>query len=399
MARILDQKTVDQLTLADGQFIFDSEPSLRGFAVRLRRDAKGRLAKTWIVQYRTPDGQRRRTLGNAARMTAVVARKKAAAWIAKVEAGDDPAATNDDERKATALKFSKAVEQYLSMKESEVRGSSLKIMRLYLTGRYFSSTLHSMPVAKITKSHVSQSLVALSSESGRSTARAARRHLAAFFAWCVTCGHSDINPCVGAVKFNASDSRDRVLSDDELRAVWNACGDDHYGRIVRLLALTGCRREEIGGLRWEEVDLDDATITLPKERTKNGHKHLVPLAPAAVDILSSIERIAGREFVFGSYCQGFSGWAEKKQKLGDGISEPWTLHDLRRSFRTGLGRLGVPPHIAERCVNHHQGGMEDVYNKYRYEGEIADAMMRWADHVLSVASGTARKVVPIKRTA
>jgi pimeloyl-ACP methyl ester carboxylesterase len=164
-------------------------------------------------------------------MTATVARKKAAAMIAEVEKGNDPAAAKDDERKATALKFDKAAALYLSMKESEVRGSSLKITRLYLTGPYFTK-LHSMPVAKITKSHVSEALVALASKSGKSTARAARRHLAAFLVWCVSCGHSDINPCVGAVKFNASDSRDRVLSDDELRAVWNACGDDHYGRIV-----------------------------------------------------------------------------------------------------------------------------------------------------------------------
>jgi integrase len=131
------------------------------------------------------------------------------------------------------------------------------------------------------------------------------------------------------------------LSDDELRAVWNACGDDHYGRIVKLLALTGCRRDEIGGLRWSEVNLNAATITLPAERTKNGHRHVVPLAPAAVDILSTIERVVGRDFVFGQYGQGFSGWADKKQKLGDSVGS-WVLHDLRRTFRTGLGKLGVP---------------------------------------------------------
>jgi integrase len=397
MARLLDQNTVNALTLADGQFIFDSEPSLRGFGVRLRTDAKGRLAKAYFVQWKNSDGsQRRRVIGNAARMTAAVARKKAQGMIAKVEKGNDPAAVKDDERKATTLKFGKAVEQYLSLKD--VRESSLKITRLYLIGPYFAK-LHSMPVAKITKSHVSEALVALNSKSGRSTANAARRHLAAFFAWCVTCGHSDVNASVGAIKFKASESRDRVLSPDELRAVWTACDvNTDFGRIVRLLTLTGCRREEIGGLRWEEVDLDAATITLPKERVKNHHAHVVPLAPAAVDILSSVERIVGREFVFGQRGRGFSGWSGKKQNLGDSVSE-WTLHDLRRTFRTGLGRLGVPPHIAERCVNHHQGGMEEVYNKYRYEREIASAMMQWADHVASVVSLTPSKIVPIKRTA
>ena len=126
------------------------------------------------------------------------------------------------------------------------------------------------------------------------------------FAWAAS-----INPVVGTNKPAGSIPRDRVLDDDELAAIWRACKDDDFGRIVRLLALTGCRREEIGGLRWAEIDLAKGTLSLPKERVKNKRTHVLPLPGLAIEIIESAPRRIGREFLRGA-CGGFHGLARSK---------------------------------------------------------------------------------------
>jgi integrase len=385
---MLDQATVDRLTLADGQFIFDSEPSLRGFGLRLRQDAKGRLAKTYIVQYKTSDGQRRRTLGNTARMKADVARKKAAQWIAEIEKGNDPAAAKDREHKPT--KFSAAVKDYLEAKD-DLRPASLKNATLYLNSAKYFGPLHDIAVNRIERGDVTKCLDAIKKASGNTTALCCRAWISAFYGWAIEGGLADQNPVVGSRKFVKADPRERVLSDDELRSVWNAAdpGKD-FGRILRLLVLTGCRRQEIGSLKWSGVDLKAKTITIPGDRAKNHQAYTLPLMPAALDILKSIPRVG--EFVFAGK-RGFNDWTKQKKLLNDGIAE-WNIHDLRRTFRTGLARLGVRPDVAERAVNHVKKDIEKVYDVYDYKAEISSALKRWHDHVMSV---TGHNVIPLRQ--
>jgi integrase len=197
--------------------------------------------------------------------------------------------------------------------------------------------------------------------------------------------------------------RDRVLSDSELVTIWNACGDDDFGRIVRLLILTGCRREEVGGLRWKEINPDTGVLTIPGERTKNHRALALTLPEAALDILRSAERREGREYVFGNRGGSFSAWSYATIRLNSRIIEVegkpldrWTLHDLRRTMRTGIGKLGVPPHVAELCINHVRGGIEAVYDRHKYEREIQSALALWADHVLAAVENRARKIVPLR---
>ncbi len=175
--------------------------------------------------------------------------------------------------------------------------------------------------------------------------------------------------------------RDRVLTDQELAAVWRSCADDDFGRIVKLLILTGCRREEIGGLKWSEIDLDTGGMTIPGERTKNHRTLILTLPPMAIDILRSIPVKDGRDFVFGSTGGAYSAWSyattarQPRINMAEGRPLPhWTLHDLRRTFRTGLGRLGVQPHVAERCMGHVQGGVERIYDRHKYQDEIKFAL-------------------------
>jgi integrase len=198
--------------------------------------------------------------------------------------------------------------------------------------------------------------------------------------------------------------RDRVLNDDEVRAIWNACEEDDGGRIIKLLLLTGCRREEIGGLKWSEVNLDTSLLTIPGTRTKNHRTLELTLPDVATDILRSVPRQEDRDFIFGRFGGAFSGWSAAKLRLDARIAmaagkpiAAWRLHDLRRTMRTNLGKLGVRPDIAELAINHVQGGVQAIYDRYRYQREIAAALALWADRVLAIAEGRESNVVALQR--
>jgi integrase len=163
--------------------------------------------------------------------------------------------------------------------------------------------------------------------------------------------------------------------------------------------LTGCRREEIGSLQWSEINFDASTITLPAERTKNAQTHIVPLTDAALSILQEIPH-RDRAYVFGRTEARFSGWSKSKREL-DAIvgvmKEPWTLHDLRRTVRTGLGKLGVAPHVAEAVLNHLPAKLIRTYDRNTYAAEKRDALERWANHLaVAVAQATGANVVKLK---
>jgi integrase len=191
------------------------------------------------------------------------------------------------------------------------------------------------------------------------------------------------------------------LSGDEIRTVWNACDDSDYGRIVRLLILTGCRREEIGGLRWSEIDMENCTITLPAERCKNGREHIVPLSGMALDVLKSIPRREG--FVFGTRGGGFKIWTHGKRALlaTTGAMADWRLHDIRHTVSTGMNDIGIDPHIVDASLNHlsNREAIERRYNHSEYRAQKAQAFTRWADHVRGLLDGTGDRIVPLRRTA
>jgi hypothetical protein len=167
-------------------------------------------------------------------------------------------------------------------------------------------------------------------------------------------------PSVGA--------RTRLLDDGELAAIWRAAGSGQFDSIVRLLMLTGARREEIGGLRWSEIDLDRAVIVLPGERTKNSREHVVALSTDAISILKAQPRRldrggAPRDLVFGHGMRGYSGWSKSRRELDARLEAAGTpvpdfvLHDFRRALSTWLHEAGFPPHVVERLLGHLQPGL------------------------------------------
>jgi integrase len=236
------------------------------------------------------------------------------------------------------------------------------------------------------------------------TAIRARSHLSGLFAWGIAQGLMGINPAVGAAQLKPPPTRDRVLDNRELAAVWSEAGDDAFGRVVRLLILLGQRRTEVGGMAWSEVDIERGTWTIPAQRAKNGRAHTLPLPAAALNIINSVPRMVNRDCLFGERSSGgFTLWAFAKAALDDRLGDrvkPWTLHDLRRTFCTRLADLGVLPHVVEAAVNHqsgHKRGPAGIYNRSTYTNEVRAALAMWSDHVRALVEGGERKVLPMQR--
>jgi integrase len=207
------------------------------------------------------------------------------------------------------------------------------------------------------------------------------------FNWAIREGYElPANPVAGSN--SPAKPPSRVLSDAELVQLWRACGDDDFGRIIRLLALTGQRREEVGSMQWTEIDLGKAEWTIPAERTKNSRQHAVPLTSMALSLLPEPN---GRQWLFGVGARGFSGWSAAKRSLDARaqIPTPFTIHDIRRSVATGIANLGTLPHVIEAVLNHISGsraGVAGIYNRARYAGEMREALERWADHIAAITT-------------
>jgi integrase len=400
----LDAKTTAGLALSKGrdeEICWDAE--LEGFGLRLRRRADGGLLRNWVTQYRANGHTRRVTIGAADKITPAQARDAARKILARVELGHDPQAEKGAKRQQAAHTVRATVADYLEAKQPALRPESFRVTKLYLTGPYFRS-LHPQPVTAVTRADVATCVRTIVRKHSTATAAAARRTLSAFFAWCIAEGllGNGANPVDGSHRPADPAPRDRVLGDPELAAIWAACGDDDHGRIVRLLILLGSRRQEIGGLRWSELDFDAGMWTLPKERSKNGRAHTIALPAAALAIIEAVPR-TDRDHLFGNRSgAGFTSWAPAKAALDRRLARavrPWRAHDVRRTVATRMADIGVEPHVIEAVLNHqsgHKAGIGGVYNRSSYERAVKAALARWGEHMLALTEGRESKIVPLR---
>ena len=362
------------------------DDSLSGFGLRMHPGGR----KTWFVQYRLGAKQRRMKLGTAENLDADEARKKAKAALAKVALGRDPALETADVRAQAAVTLKACAEDYLT-RYAAVRLKPRSLLEVQRHLRKHWKPLAERPLNSITRALVAARLAAIAKDSGPFASNRARAALSSFFSWAIAEGLVDTNPTAGTNKATDEAPRDRVLTDEELRLVWQQAGPGDYGAIVRLLVLTGCRREEVAALAWSELQV--ATWRIAAERTKNGLPHEVHLAPAAVELLTSLPRRDGRDLVFGSRGP-FSGWSKAKAELDARMVEalhqmhgpkarltPWRLHDIRRTFATGHANLGTPPHVVEALLNHTPPRLVRTYNRGVYIEERRAALTLWAKHV------------------
>jgi integrase len=228
--------------------------------------------------------------------------------------------------------------------------------------------------------------------------------LSSFFGWLKKNRRTEQNPCADIDRPDASPPRDRVLTQPEIVRFWNACDKvgEPIGQVLKLLLLTGCRRTELAGMRRHELG-DDGTFVIPSSRTKNKRPHVVPLPPLARTIIASVKPVASPVgYVFtNSGKSPVGGWSMIKNRLDAAMGNlpAWRLHDLRRTFVTGLADLGIRPDVIELAVNHRsglRGGIAGVYNKSELLPERRAALERWAGHVKGLVAGKPTKVVSMR---
>jgi integrase len=392
----LTVKSADGLRLKPGQkerIAFDDD--IPGFGLRIREGG----SRTWIFQYRIGSKQRRMVLAsaNSAQLNLADVRKTASKLQGRVALGQDPAKDKETARREVENTFAVFADQFLEARKSSWRAGTYREARRHLTQH--AKPLHSFPIAAVSQYNIAKLLEDVAKKNGGVTANRVRTSLSSLLGWIIKKGIRLPEGNVASYTEKPVDekSRDRVLSDAELKGIWKACLDDDYGAIIKLLMLTGSRANEIGALRWNEVH--DEQIVLPAERTKNRRAHIIPLSDVAKKMIPP--RRADRKFVFGRHDTGFQGWSHCKAALDQRAKlEHWAVHDLRRTVATRMAELGVQPHIVEAVLNHvsgHKGGVAGIYNRATYDKEKREALNVWAEHVTALVEGRAATVVPLKR--
>ena len=380
-------KTAVEGLESGGKWLWDTE--VKGFGARRQVDGV-----FYYLRYRQAGRQCVKSLGrHGSGLTAETARSKAKQKLGKAASGIDPFAEEAIARAAET--FGNEVKRYLSHKQPTMKPRAYREVVRHLM--VHAKPFHRLRLSEIIRRTIAVRLTEIGEASGPVAKNRVRASLSAFFAWAITEGFIEVNPVAGTAKADEGHARERVLSPAELAAIWAALPQDHFGDIVRLLILTGQRREEIGGLRWSEIDFGRGLIILPSARTKNNRLHELPLSPPVKAILERQLRRNSRDFVFGLGQGGFSGWSDCKARLDQDLFDArkpkakpmpdWRLHDLRRTAATGMAERGVLPHIVEAVLNHvsgHRSGVAGIYNRARYETEMRGALERWAEYVEAI---------------
>jgi integrase len=410
VARLTPQQ-VATLSLPPGKtdaLYFDD--AVPGLALRVRASGN----RSWVFQYRIGSRQRRLVLAAAAALTPHEARKRAALLHAEVKLGRDPAGDKGKARVRASETFGAVLPLFLARQRERLRPRAFAEVERHL--KTHAKRLHHLPLADIGRRDVAGVLTAVAARLSGASANRVRTSLSSFFGWCLREGLLlETNPAAWTER-REEVARTRLIGDDELREIWTALRGDAYGDVVKLLILTGARREEIGALRWSEVNFDLGLIALGPARTKNHRRCEIMLSPPALEILRARPRLTWADgspcdLVFGRGARGFSDWVGSKTDLdhriaarragGDRVKPmpPWTLHDCRRLLSTLLHeRLRVQPHIVESILGHvgHQAGTPGRYNLSSYRAEKAIALQRWAELVSAIVEDRASRIVALR---
>ncbi len=403
----LSDKMIAALACPAGRkdiLLFDAD--LKGFGLRVTE----RGVRSFLYQYRAGSAVRRQRLGQWPATTASAARKMAEQIRGAALAGRDPVVETKTARQAQAATDAAAK----ARRKADMYKVSTLVddwKRLHLASRSASYSLEAprrlnaalgvsadLPVDQFDRSAAVKAVDRMAKDSGPIQANRVRAYGRACFGWAVKRGTVTENPFGTLPKAAAETSRDRVLTDAELGALWLACGQvgSSWSALVRLLILTLQRRGEVAGIAWTEVVGD--LWHLPRDRTKNGLATDVPLPAAALDVLEMVDRFDGCPLVLS---QGLdnppSGFGRLKARLDAKLPAdmpPWTLHDLRRTGATGLQRLGVRLEVTEAVLNHVSGsraGIVGVYQRHGWAAEKRAALDLWAAHVLACAESASEK--------
>jgi integrase len=361
------------------------DASCRGFG--LRALSSGR--RTWIFQYRDEHKRTRRiALGDVSAVGLDAARQAARQHAANVTRGANPSAERKSKRSAPSVL--EVIEAYLRHAKLRQRARSYEETERHLLKH--AAPMHHDRAEAVRRADITRLLDRVSEIAGPFAANRVRASLSALWSWGLRAGLIDCesNPVTLTLR-HPEKARERTLADTELNAIWAATeGGGDYARIVRLCLLTGCRRDEIGGLRWDEVLPD--RLLIGAERMKAGSTHEVPLLPAITAALPERSEQAEGS-VFGRHGTGFSGWSKSKAQLDHKLAKAgvkmtrWTLHDLRRTLSTRLHDAGIEPLVIEALLAHKQQGIAAVYNRASFREAKRSALTRWHQIVKAILEG------------
>lgn len=377
----ITRHTVDAIVCEDGKaYSIVWDDGLKGFGLRVM--ATG--VRSWIIQARNRTTGRlvKQTLGRVDVLSAKDAYERAAKALGSIHDIDNQQARRSAQNVKNEFQVRDVAEKYLIRKKASLKASSYAALEHHILKVW--RPLHGHSANQVTRDDI---LRVLNTWADRPyAANRARSNLQSMFGWAVAHGLVDQNPVLATPKpLEREEARDRVLEDWEVKAIWRAAGDGQFAAIIRLLLLTGQRRDEVADMRWSEVDLEKALWTIPSERTKNSKAHEVPLSAQALSILQSQTRCNCRDLIFGQGKGGFSGWSKSKKRQDERCeANPWRLHDLRRTMVTRMADMGVPDEVIEATVNHvsgRKGGVAGVYNRSKYLTQKREALNRWAECV------------------
>jgi integrase len=395
MPRIrLTKSAIDTLPTPKSDLVY-WDAGCPGFGVKVT--PKGR--KVFIILYRTGGAGsklRKYTIGPYGRVTLHQARVAAQkVFAAKLEGRDPAAEKREAKRRVVADRVEDLLEAFIAQRLSKNR-SVAEISRLLR--REVGKPWAGRSVHEITKRDVVEVVSAIEQRGAPGTANKTLKSIKTFLRWCVGRAVLDRSPAEGVPLPAKEVARDRVLDDMELAQVILAARKigGPYGCIVELLALTGQRRQEVAGLRREELDLAQRIWTIPKARTKNTKAHIVHLSKQALAVLKRADQ---REPLVLSPLgtKTFQNFTHAKRLLDhlSGVTG-WRLHDLRRTGVSGMARLGVAPHVADKILNHQTGtisGVAAVYQRHEFLSERRAALDLWGAHVAELI----KDIVPERR--
>jgi integrase len=350
----------------DRAFYWDaSEP---GFGLMITN----RGVKSWVFQYRHADRSRRITLKGFPSLAD--ARKQAQEWRARLNKGTDP-------QRAYGDTFADVAGAFLRTEGRRLRSSG-QYQRLL--DRLIVPALGKHPVGSIKRSMITTLLDGIAETNGAASAKLVLAIVRRVFNWHAARSDDFIPPIVRGMgpKTDGDGSRERILSDDELRRIWAASArHELFGAYVRFTLLTASRRMEAAAMTWPELEGD--LWIIPGKRYKTKREHVAPLSGAALDALASLPRIGPGKYVFtltgATPMGGISGRKAAFDKMC-GVTD-WTLHDLRRTARSLMSRAKVAPYVAEKCLGHVAGAIERTYDRHAYLDEKREAFAKLADEV------------------
>jgi integrase len=347
-----------------------------GFSLRVFPTGR----KVFTVKYRYGLKQRRLPIGVHPRISLAEARNKALEALRLVDEGIDPAAR----RRTLGMNVESICADFIRQ-YARPRNRSWKEAERILQ-REFVSVHGQRDIREIKRHDILEMMDGAIERGAAYQANRIHSNLRKLFNWCVERGIVDSSPVMGTKPQTREQARDRVLNDDEIRAVLRVCAKEPYpfGQFVGLLLATAQRRGEVSHMKHCQLDLDAKQWVIPAELSKNGKPHVVPLNDFALRLLAEVPRFEDCDWVFTTTRRSpISGFSKALRHIhAQSETSDWRFHDLRRTAASGMARAGIAPHVVEKVLNHISGtisGIAAVYNRYGYDGERREALDKWSD--------------------